>query len=164
MTYIYELIDDHTGPGHDNLEYEFGIFDAQNRPKPAAIALRNLLLLLHDSGSDSKTFRPRQLHYALAGMPPTGNSLTFEKSDGSFNVVLWNEPPIWDPVTHEDVPAQSSSVTLGLGQEFSVVSVYDPILGTAPLATFDHVDHVQLTISDHGVIVQARPAPTQPGK
>jgi hypothetical protein len=157
-TYIYELIDDLPDPGRNNLEYGFGIFDTNNRPKPAAIALRNLLSLLRDSGTVARTFSPRQLTYAVSGMPPTGNSLVFEKSDGTFDIVLWNEPGIWDPVTRQDVSAQPSTVTLSLGRNFSAVAAYDPFQGTASLATYNKVDRIQLIISDHAVVVQASPA------
>src|SRR4051812_39191873 len=62
------------------------------------------------------TFTPGQLNYSLTGMPSAANAYLFEKSNGTFDLALWNEPTIWNPGTHQAITASNNTVTVNLGQ------------------------------------------------
>jgi len=57
--------------------------------------------------------------------------------------VIWNEQ-----VTG------SKSIRVNLGRAYSLVKVYDPTIGTAPLKTLRRATSLTLTLSDHPVIIE----------
>ncbi len=92
-SYIYELInksDNKLGQREEN----WGLFYANGNPKPAALAIGAMLGVLNDPGAaiDHST---GSLDFTLSGMPGTGNHLLFQKKDGRFYLVLWNEIANW---------------------------------------------------------------------
>ena len=145
QTYLYELIDE--GGGY------FGLFTANGAPKLAATAIHDLTTLLSDPNSSS-SFTPGSLSYAVANLPTSGNQLLLEKSNGTFDLVLWNETQIWNPTTESEIAAPATTSTVEFGQTQKVVLVFDPLLGTAPIAAYQNVQSIQVGLTDHPVIVE----------
>ena len=80
-TYIYELYD----------EWQtYGLFRAGFAPKPAATAIHNMTTILADTGTLAQ---PGQLNYSVVGLPSSGHTLLLQKSNGKFELVIWNESP-----------------------------------------------------------------------
>ena len=158
-TYLYQLMDAYkTGSrqGNDGT----GLFDQNNLSKSAATAIHNLTTILADTGTAAATFTPTALSYTLANMPTTGNSLDMAKSNGAHDIVVWNEPKIWDQATGTQVTAAASTVTLQLGASYANVEVFDPMNGTTPVQTLKNVSSVALSVTDHPLIVQVEPGLT----
>jgi hypothetical protein len=156
-TYLYELMDTAANPSPTDREDSFGLFNENGTPKEAATALHNLTTLLADNGSTAQTFTAGSLSYGLSGMPSTGNSMLMQTSSGNFDLALWAEPTIWNEATESEVTAPASSVTVSLGATYKSVSVYDPLAGTSPIATYTNVSQVTLSLTDHPLIVQVAP-------
>lgn len=157
-TYLYELLDNISNPSSSDLENSFGLFLADGTPKPAAVAVHNLTTLLADPGADAATFAPAALGATVTGLPASGSSLTLQKSDGTFDLVLWDEPKVWDQPSKSAVTPASTAVTVDLGASYATVKVFDPLVGTAPIQTLTNASTVQLSLASHPFIVEVSPA------
>lgn len=162
-TYVYQLLSAYPDPAGTNTDTEYGLFRLDNSPKPVATALHNLTTILADTGRDAASFAPGRLNYTLSGLPASGNSLLMQTSNGTYQLAVWAEPAFWDEATHRPVLVSPSSVTVGLGGTFASVKVFDPLLGTSPIRTLTNVGGVLIGVSDHPVIVEASPMPSQAG-
>ena len=152
--YFYELLDEFADPDQTNNENHYGLFRADGTPKPAATALHNLTTLLADTAVDAATFEPGSLAYEVSGLPLSGNTMLFEKASGEFDIAVWAEPELWDVNTQTEVPATARAVTVTFGSKQAGVAVFDPMVGTKPIATFEDVSAVTLSVVDHPLIIR----------
>jgi hypothetical protein len=70
------------------------------------------------------------------------HEMLLQKSDGTFDLVIWNERL-----------KGSDQVTVHLGGAYPSVKVYDPTIGTEPTQTANGVDSLKLTLSDHPLVI-----------
>jgi hypothetical protein len=55
-------------------------------------------------------------------------------------------------------------VTVNLGATYANVAVYDPMIGTGPIATYTNVSTLSLSVIDHPLVVQVGESTTsEPG-
>ena len=152
LTYLWELVDNYADPNNTNSEDHFGLFNADYTPKIAAIALHNLMQIFQDPGTGG--VQPGTLNYTLTGMPSGANSSLYEKSDGTFMLVLWNDERLSGPTTQTEINVAPVTVTLTLTHPFTRITVYDPLTGTTAIQEFDNASTVQIAVPDHPVIVE----------
>jgi hypothetical protein len=150
-TYLYELFDEVVDPTNPYANY--GLFHNDGSPKLAATAIHNLSQLLQDPGASS-SFTPSKLDYSVSGLPSSGQQLVLEKSNGTFDLMLWAEAKIWDPSSHTEIAAPNNDVTVNLGHVYSTVNVYDPLVGTSPIASYTNTQQFHVTISDHPLVLE----------
>lgn len=151
-TDLYELMDAYrTGSPQGNAGY--GLFDQNNNPKLAAFGIHNLTTILADNG----TVASKAVAYDVSGLPATGDSLAIAKSDGTTDIAVWAEPQLWDRNSKRELSALTSTVTVKLDGAHAV-SVYDPLIGSSPIATYGSTSSVQLQVSDHPLIVAVKAA------
>jgi hypothetical protein len=155
-TYLYQLEDAYQ-PGSPQGDDGFGLFDPNNAPKEAAKAIHNLTAILADTGASAKTFTTTPLDYTIAGLASTGNSLEIQKSNGATEIVVWNEPQIWNESTGTEISAATKNATVSLGQTYQTVEIYDPLKGSAPIKTLSNVSSVTIGLTDHPIIIQVEP-------
>lgn len=153
-TYLYELLDQRSGDG--NSEDNFGLFNSDGTPKPAATAVRNLLTLLADSGSGASGFQPGAMTYSLSGLPSGANSFLMEKSDGSYWLAVWDDTRLSGPVTPTDIIVPPSPVSINLGFTANI-KVFDPLTGTTVIQTANGVSNITISVPDHPVLVEILP-------
>ena len=153
-TYLYELMAS-PDPGLTDDEADYGLFNADGTPKPAATAIHNTTAILADNGTGGVALGA--LNYSVSNLPSTGNTLLLEKSNGTFDIVLWNEPVLWNAATRSENTIATTSVTVNLGGTFASVSLFDPLVGTAAVQTFTNVSQVQVGLSDHPLFLQVSP-------
>jgi hypothetical protein len=118
----------------------WGLFDTSYNPKKSGLFLHNMTTILADSASTT----PGKLDYSIANQPATVHDLLLQKSNGTFELVVWNERPM----------GGTDDVTVNVGKSRPSVKVYDPTTGTSPTSTQTAVSSVQLTLSDHPLIVE----------
>jgi hypothetical protein len=118
---------------------QFGFYRPDYTPRKAAVYLHNLTTVLADKGTLSK---PGHLDYAIADEPVTVHDMLLEKSDGTFDLIVWDEQL-----------SGTSTVTVDLGGSHKHVTVYDPTVGTDPTQTLKDTKSLTLTLSDHPLIV-----------
>ena len=132
-TFIYMLRD-------DPVQGYWGLFDTDYNPKRSGTYLHNLTTILSDTGTGT----PGQLPYSIPNQPSTVHDLLMQKSNGTFELAVWNERP----------SGGSNDVTVDLGGARASVLVYDPTIGTTPQQTLTNVSSVMLTLTDHPMIIE----------
>ena len=155
--FLYELLDaypDATGTSAGN---HFGLFDNGNTAKPAAIALHDLTSIL---GGGATTYTPGTVSYAIKGADKTTNSMVLQKATGTFDILIWDEQKIWNNTTHAEIAPVSHTDTIHFANVQATIDVYDPVLGTKPIAVYHNVSTVSLAVGDDPLIVEITHLPT----
>lgn len=157
-TYLYELMDEKPDPAGRSIEQHYGMFNGDGTPKAAATALHNLTMLLKDGGRRTGSFEPAPLGVTVTGLPQSGAAMTLTKEDGSDQVVVWAEPPIWDAAAGRPIAPEAHEVDVALEGEARALAVYDPLVGPASLERPVVARHIAVQVTDHPVVVEVRPA------
>ena len=92
----------------------------------------------------SSKFTAGTVNYSIANEPSTVHDLLMEKSDGTYELIVWGD----------QVPPESANVIVNLGSSYPTVKVYDITSGTTPVQTQSNASSVPLTLSDHALIVE----------
>ncbi len=132
--YFYALFDDGSG--------NFGLMNQDGTAKQAGTALHDLTTILADTTASTTG----SLTYGLTGTTANDQSLLMEKSNGTFELVLWNETDA------------AHNVTLTLGSAAQTVKVYDPMTGTTAIATYSTATSVTIDVPTYPVIVEITPS------
>ena len=122
--YLFAL---HNADGYGLLESD------QTTKRPSYFAVKNLLATIKDSSWNGKThqwvggdFTPRALLFHMEGAPSTVHTLTLQKHDGQYVLLIWNEVQNFDQNTHKDIVNAPVPVTL---------TINTPISSTARILT-----------------------------
>jgi hypothetical protein len=149
-TYLYELVDEHSSATDTNVEDHYGEFHNDWTPKTGATAIHNVTTILQSAGSGTASTR---LSYSVSGLPATGH--TFLLGSGTaFDLAVWIDATVYNPTNGTDIVPPAYPVTVNLGATFSNVAVYDPMIGTTPIATYSNVSTLSISVIDHPLIVQ----------
>lgn len=119
---------------------KFGFYKPDYSPRKAAVYLHNLTSILADTGTSSE---PGSTRYSIPREPPTVHDLLLQKSSGMFELVVWDERL-----------QGTDDLRIGLGSRRSRIRVYDPTLGTTPVRTLPEAAAVDLTLSDHPMVIE----------
>ncbi|HWC07412.1 MAG TPA: hypothetical protein VG458_00025, partial [Solirubrobacterales bacterium] len=122
-TFPYELIDEFPDRGNDEPEWNFGLLRYDLSPKPAFIAVRNLIDLLEDPGPG---FTPGRLDFSFGGDTDNIRSLLLQKRDGRFYLALWRETSVWDANRRTPLPADVAPLQISFANAPDRVSVLRP--------------------------------------
>lgn len=119
---------------------KFAFYRPDYTPRKAAFYLHNLTTILADRGVLQK---PDALDYSIANQPPTVHELLLERSDRSFQLVIWNER-----VSGKD------ALTIQLPASWPAIHVFDPTIGIAATQTLQNTNSVRLELANHPLIVE----------
>jgi hypothetical protein len=156
-TYVYELMDAYK-PDSKQGDAGFGLFDPLNQPKAAAKAIRNLTAILNDPAETARSFSKGRLPYSTVDLPETGRSLLLEKANGVFDIVVWNEPAIWDNVERRQTAAPSVPITLQVKAPYKGLKIFDPVQSANPVRSLEDAGTVSLSLTDHPLLVEVEGA------
>jgi hypothetical protein len=140
-TFVYLLFDE---PQAGNAGYGFfsqGDGTANVQPKLLGTYTHNMTTILSDTSSK---FTAGTVNYSVANEPSTVHDLLVEKSNGTYELIVWGD----------QVPPKSANVIVDLGSSYPTVKVYDITSGTTPVQTQSNASSVPLTLSDHALIVE----------
>ncbi len=154
-TYLYELLDERPDPGNTDREQHFGLFNNDGSPKPVARALHALTSILADPNDPAAT--ATGIAATAATLPAGAHTLQLAKASGARDIVVWAEPTLWNQATASAQAAPGTTVTLDLGAVRQSVQVFDPLLGTTPIARLSSVGAVTLAVTDHPLVVEVAP-------
>ena len=149
-TYLYELADENSAATDTNAQDHFGEFHNDWTPKIGATAIHNLTTVLKSAGSGTAS---TTLNYSVTGLPATGRTFLLGSST-AFDLAVWIDATVYDPTNAVDIAAPAYPVTVNLGATFANVAVYDPMIGTTPIATYSNVSTLSISVVDHPLIVQ----------
>ena len=105
--------------------------------------LHNLTTILADKG---RRLAPGQIDFTITNEPDTVHDLVLQRSDGTFQIVLWNER------LHGSDP-----VMLEFGNPHASAEIFDPTVGSEPVARLSDVRSIDVTLSDHPIIISLPP-------
>jgi hypothetical protein len=114
-TYKYELVNE----GQPGVEGVYGLLRNDLSEKPAFRAVKNLIAILTDKGSD---FQPGSLNYVLDDSVDNIRQILFQKRDGDFYLIVWLEVPSWDVNTNIDLYPPPQEVLLTLLNNHNITS------------------------------------------
>ena len=135
-TAIYLLRDRSDEAGNQ----QFGFYRKDYTPRKAAVYLHNLTTILADSGTIQAKGK---LNYSIVNQPATTHELLLQKSNGTFELVVWSEKI-----------SNSDNVVINLDRKYRAVKMYDPTIGISVIQTLQNVSSITLTMSDHPVIIE----------
>lgn len=133
----------------------WGVFRDDGTPKEAAKAVRNTMAILKDNGANAASFTPSPLAYTLSGMPTAAGNFIVQKSDRAYDLILWNETPLWSITTGAQLAIPSSTVTISLPNGASG-EVYDPVKAADPIKTFRNAKQLRVYLNDAPLIIEIR--------
>ncbi len=155
--FLYELLDAYADPAGTLVGNHFGLFDIGNAPKPAAVALHNLTQIL---GGGPASYSAGGLSWSITGADKTAGAMLLQKATNLFDLVVWDEQPIWNSASHSEVAASTHTEALRFARIMQTVAVYDPLLGTTPIATYHDVSSIALPLGADPLVVELTPVPT----
>lgn len=160
-TYDYELLDDFVDPTMANPEDHFGLLRNDLTPKPAYIAMKNLLQLVNDPAPAGGTaFKPGSLAFQVTGGGNDLRQLLVQRRDGHFELFLWRDVSIWDTTTRTRTAVTPTAVNLQLATP-AEVGVYRPTTQAAAVSTATAATNVGLSLD--GQVTALDIAPDQLG-
>jgi hypothetical protein len=159
--YLYELLDQKPDPEMKELELHFGLFSFENRPKPAAYAIRNLTTVLAETNSGSKEAAgstapddaPIQIKANEADAEDPLYSLILKKDNGARVVAIWREPAFWDQAAGRPLEAPPVRANVSFGKACSSIKLYDVLQSSDPIST-SAGESLSLLIGDHVQLVE----------
>ena len=132
-TFIYEFADDADGA--------FGFYKSDlTTPRKSAEYMHNFTAILNDTGSIATTGK---LRYSIPNQPETVHDLLLQKSDGTFELVIWGEQV-----------KGSNDISVEFADSHGPVKIYDPTMGAIPQQMLANVKSVPLSVSDHAMILE----------
>jgi hypothetical protein len=154
-SFKYEMVDLATDPA--NPDHHFGLLRNDLSPKPSFHVLKNLIALLKDP---NPTFTPATLDYSLSGDLTNIHSLLFQKGNGRFYLMLWQEVQASDYVVDWWMPTYSGprSLTLNLTTPIASAVIHQPLTGAAPIGSATNPTSVALSVPDHLTIIELVPS------
>ena len=150
-SYVYQLLDAYADPTNSNSDSHFGLFHLDNSPKIAATAIHNLTSVLSAGADPNAT--STALAFETTGLPSANDMLTLTKSATVHDVLVWNEPTIWNFDTKSEVAAGAAPTSFHFDNAVNV-SVFDPLAGASPTASYTNVHDVSVSLVDHPLIVE----------
>ena len=95
-----------------------GLMFANGTPKPQFLALGNLINLLKDPGGAPKSTR---VTYSINGATVDVHHLLLSRRDGTYDLLLYRELPLYDHFKHQSIPIPAESISLTLPGAKNVV-------------------------------------------
>ncbi len=154
-TYLYELVDSWSDPDRTAPEGNWGLFRADWTPKPAALAVRNVMALLADG---SRSPRGANLNYAITGGDANLRSIAFARAGGGFTLVLWRAESIWNRETRQPVAVPAAPLTVAFGRTFPGARVFRPAQSPNPVAEQGSGAGIQVAVAGDPVVIDLRPS------
>lgn len=152
-TYLYELMDESAEPAMKDPQKHWGLIRADGSEKPAFAALKNLMDEVKDT-REPESLKP--LGFSISPWRNQIHHVLLEKSDGAYDLVLWQEAPSYDLAKHVDINNPDANVMLQLDVEARSVQAYEPSKQAAPLRSWLSVKSVPLAIPDHPLVLEIR--------
>lgn len=119
---------------------KFAFFRPDYTPRKAALYLHNLTTIFGDRGALRQT---ESLEYSIPNQPATVHELLLQRSDRSFQLVIWGERV-----------QGSDKVSVQFTSARPSVQIFDPTIGVTVVKTFKDTKSVELELSDHPLILE----------
>jgi hypothetical protein len=139
FTSVYLLRDRTDEAGNQS----FGFYRVDYSPRKAAIYLHNLTTILADRAILAQ---PGQLEFTIIDQPETVHDLLLQNSEGTFQLIVWDER-----LNGQD------RVKVDLGAARRSMKIYDPTIGVEPVQTLRDINSIELVLTDHPLVIAIAP-------
>ena len=150
--YLYELVDGMNN-GPDDEKSHYGLFRWDRSPRPAALAIHNLVRILAGGSQVDRKEASGAMRYSIEGVPRWGGCLLFERRDGAKEIAVWAEPDIWDERLRTPIAPPVVPITISWSGRRQV-AVYDPLLSAQPVRSPAPAQDATIQLTDHPLIVE----------
>jgi hypothetical protein len=150
-TSVYEIVDERNDG--TSAEMNYGLMNNDGSPKPAYTAMKNMLTLLADPGA---SFTPTNLSYTLTGATSTVRQSLFQKRDGRFYLVLWNDVSVYNTGAKADIASSAVQVAVTLAVKPRSITRYQPYTGALGTPVTPSTS-VAVSVLDNPVILEITP-------
>jgi endoglucanase/chitinase len=141
----------------------FGLMSGTGAPLQSGTWLHNFTTALTDTGTTARTFTTGSLTYSLSNLPATGETLLLQKSNGDFDLLIWDDASNWNFGTQSPITVGPTNVTVTLGNGLiATMTNYDVASGTAPTQTIT-ANSITVPVADYPQIVNVHVAGSQVG-
>jgi hypothetical protein len=153
----YQFLDE--GTDLSNFDQTWGLLHSDCSEKPAYGALKNTISLLKEPGAN---FTPGQLAYTLSGTMTNIYQKLFQKSNGRFYLVIWQDARSYNLTTKQVITVPERSLTLNLPSGIGSAKIYRPTpspIGNGLTATNTYTNPTSITLSvpDQIMIIELIP-------
>lgn len=159
-TFAYHLVDpfseaDRAARGWSTMENSFGLMRADWTPKPAFLALRNLLRVLKIRSWPVSS--PGALRFGLEGAGPDVHHLLLRADDGSFALALWRNVSVWDPDARADLHPTPDQFEVVLGEPVSLAQRFDPVDSEVERRRWSYPRRIPVELGGAPVVLRLTP-------
>ena len=153
-SYIYEFSDEKPEPAMHDAEQHFGLVRIDGTPKPALMALANMIHLLADPGP---AFKAHALGFRLSGDVSDLRHAVFQKRDGRLYLVFWVNGYSYNQDAQADADVPSRHVAVTLDRPALRALLYRPALSSRPIGGYGQVRTLTLDVPDEPLVVELTP-------
>ncbi len=164
-TTAYEFIDEFADP--NNREANFGVLRHDLSPKPAFVALKNLIGLLRAARASGSAEKPGALEFSLEAHPSGEyrrtqyvHHILLGADAGSFCLLLWHEIALDDTSQkpfHALPHAPGIPVTLTFTAPVKTIAIYEPNESTQPVKSVADTQKIDLLAPDEVMLIRTVP-------
>jgi serralysin len=153
---IYQLYDQISDPGNSNYQAHFGLVDNAGNPKPQYYAIQNMNRLLADTGG---AFTPGSLTYSISSGSTKVSSVLLEKSDGQYQLFLWQDASVSNTATVPPTPvaAPSTPVTVTFQSPVASIDEFRPSLSGAVQASASNTSSFTFNLQGDATALAIQP-------
>jgi hypothetical protein len=146
----YTLFDDLSQ--NDN---QFGLLALSDtaflKPRQSYFAFKRLIALMADPGV---VFAPSPLAYQLSGDLTDVNHILFQKRDGRYLLMIWQDATSWNRSTAKDIAVPRRTVKLVLGKSVKSIISYEPTMSATATTLSTASAMALLSVPDHVQVVE----------
>lgn len=157
-TYNYELIDLKPNPERDRPGWNYGLLNNDGSPKPAFIAIKNLITLLKEpNGLNTNSIELQVLNYQAIGSTPEVHHTLLQKNDGRFYLILWQEVLSYKVGEEIDLEVPPQSVKLILNTPSEQANIYQPLNSLDPISQYNNPKQLDIQVPDYPLVIEIKP-------
>lgn len=151
--YLYEFLDLKPDPGMTDMEKHFGLVRNDGTPKPAFVALKNLIAVLRDPGPN---FAPSELNFTIENAPQSLEKTLLQKRDGRCYLILWLEERSYDTQKKAALQVAPREVGIKIATHLSKASTLD-LKNAGAAKAFEQPQKFSVTVSDEITVLELVP-------
>jgi hypothetical protein len=155
--FSYEFLNEWDRPA--DAEGNFGLLRNDLTEKPAYTSLKNIISMLEEPGAN---FTTGELTYNLFGDMKDIKQVLFQKSNGTFYLVVWQEVKSYDQIKKSPIDVPERELTLSLTNSILTANVYRPAPlpignGLTVTKSYSRPPTIELSVPDQLLVIELIP-------
>ncbi|MER3432510.1 MAG: hypothetical protein C4288_03535 [Leptolyngbya sp. ERB_1_1] len=143
-TMLFQMVD-----GGDGAKW--GLLRQDLSEKLGYQSLKNFIAVLDDRG---QVLSPSTLNYRLSGDTTNIETLLLQKSNGKFDLLIWQAKSCWDRDKKVELRNPDRNLVLKLAKRAKSANLYVPLKSASPIQSFSATNSISLSVPDHMLIVE----------